>query len=769
MGAETVSTHTVKDGTTTILTRTTTIVSEQEVFEPLKEPTHGGGGGGVVENVRQTFKDYWYPLQIGDSNDDDDDDDGDNNSGIHGDPSFLKPNNVIRRAHDYWKTLTQDADEAAKEVVVKTKKVRDEAAAEAKWAILGYKKEAREAYEVAEKNYKDALAAAERVHEEAHEKAKLKWFQVADTTEREVDDIKDQIEDVSHEKWDRFKAAVNSLAFNPPKYGCTPTTQYWFSSYDPSTHWDCREIWDHPSRNDHRHQSIKTLPKKHIPIEKVHDTLSDLLLQAKNKAKNALPVSSFESNLKPVKDQYQKALDAVYRGEQGAIEDLETISDKIKTKLNEAKYYEEQTDLWLTSQWNSVIENAGDTKSQYERAFKQAIKSIKNTRVETYNSLLQSLQKSVDTAKDNVSKAYHATKDRADKSRLQKSIKDANDSFSSAIKDAEIKIKATPKNAYDSAIESFNRDTAYLKAKLEEAATVASKSASSVSRHASKSGSSAIHHAYESASSLSNHASKLVSSALSQVTDDTKSIVDDAQKVASSKYQYVTDEARDAYEHATISASSMLEAATPLSSSPVHNAQESYRKLVGNVHSQWFSEKNQSEMNISSVYGAILAVYFIFLTRRIWRNRYLRQMSDPHQTTITIVKNSSDDESSAADGNVKVTKFEKFKGKPCAEDALEMDRNSFGSVLTQFTSVVPITLILLAFLELSGFSHVALHWLFVGLITAQFLQDGAFNEVFKKLGIVDGVHASGRDIGTYMSWTVMGLAAIANAVKALQN
>ncbi|KAF9993975.1 hypothetical protein BGZ65_010433, partial [Modicella reniformis] len=557
MGAEAISTHTVKnDATTTIVTRTTTIVSEHE--EILAEPK-APSSGGVVENVKRTLRDYWFPSH---STQEDDDDDGEDESNsmteILHDPSLLRNNSVVRRAYDYWKSLTQDADEEAKKLVIEAKKARDEAAAEARWSILGYKREAREAYEAADKKYREALAAAERVHDEAHEKAKSKWFQAVDTTEHEVGELKDKASEVTHQKWDRFKSAVNSFAFNPPKYGCSPSSQYWFSS-QPSTGWDCREIWDHPSRHDHRHVSIKSLPKKYLPIDRVHDTLIDLWQQAANKAKNAPSVSSsFESSLKPVKDYYYSVLDRVYRNEQGAIEELDALVDKIKAKLNEAKYYEEQTDAWLTSQWNAVIDNAGESKGQYERALKKSLKNIKHSRDESYKSLLNNLHRSVQNARTSVHDAYHATKNQADKSTLHKAIKDATESFTTTIKDAEAKAKAAPRNAYNDAIEAFNRDTAQLKAKLEHAASVASKSASSASLHASKSGTSVIHQASKSASSLSaqasksasslsHQASKSISSAASQASHDAKSLADEAHK----SYQSATDKARQGYEQAT--------------------------------------------------------------------------------------------------------------------------------------------------------------------------------------------------------------------------
>jgi len=750
MGAETVSTHTVNDATTTILTRTTTIVSEHEEILPSKND-----GPGIVENVRRTFRDYWFPSSSEDDNDEDD------TNEILVDPHLLRNNSVMRRAYDYWKTLTQDADEAAKKAVIEAKHARDEAAANARWAVLGYKSEAREAYEAAEKKYRDALASAERLHEDAHEKAKHKWFQTVDSTEREVDNIKDQAEEITHKNWDRFKAAVNSLAYNPPKYGCSPSSQYWFST-GPTSAWDCREIWDHPNRHDHRHQSIKTLPKKHIPTEKVHDTLNDLWNKAANKAKSAPSATSFDSSIKPVKDYYNSLLDRVYRNEQGAVEELDSLFDMAKAKLNEAKYYEEQTDSWLTSQWNALSDNAGETKDQYERVFKNTLKTIKNTRAEAYNSLLNNLQRSINVSRNNINDAYRATKDQADKSRLHKAVKDASDSFSNTIKDAETKIKAAPMHAYDNAAETFNRNTAHLKAKLEHAASVASKSASSASTHASKSGfsaahqasksgSSAIHHASKSASSVSSQASKSISSAYSQISND-------AQK----GYRSASDKAREGYDQASTSVSSMWGSATPFSSSPMHQAQDQYHKLIGNVHRKWFNDDNHSDASVSSIYGAFLAVYFLFLAHRIWRNKRLNRMSDPRETTVTVVKNGEGPENGEH-----TTKIEKFKSKASAEDALEQERNSFGNILTQFTSVVPVTLILLILLELSGFTSIALHTLFIGLVTSQVLQGGLLNEQLTQMGVVDGVHASGRDIGTILSWSVLGIAAFANAVKIL--
>ncbi|KAF9290961.1 hypothetical protein BGZ68_005548 [Mortierella alpina] len=680
--AETISTHTVKnDATTTIVTRTTTIVSEHE--EVLAEPKEHGHS--VVENVRQTLRDYWFPSHAPEEEDDEPEE-----PETHQDPSLFRGNSVMRRAYDYWKTLTQDADQAAKDMVIQAKRARDEAAIEAKWAFLGYKKEAREAYEEADKKYREALAFAERVHEEAHEKAKSKWFQAVDTTEREVGDIKDQASEVTHKKWDQFKSAVNSLAFNPPKYGCSPSSQYWFSRQNPAADsgWDCREIWDHPSRHDHRHHAIKTLPKKHLSIDRVHDTLTSLLTQAGHKARNAPSATSFESHLKPVRDQYQHVLDRVARNEEGALEELDAAA-----------------------------------------------------------------------------------------------VQDASDSFSSAVKEAEVKIKAAPKHAYDHALDTFHRDTAHLKAKLEQAASTASKSASSashrasksgasVSNHASKSGASALHEASKSASSLSHHASKSLSSKVNQVTGDAKNFVDEAQRSASSKYQEAADKARSGYEHATASASSLWGSATPHST--LHKVQHSYHKAIGNVHSHWFGDHIDNEMSASSVYGALLAIYFLFLANRIWRSRRLSRMADPSDKTFNVVKNGhAGDETIGnnkhANGDHATATIETYKRKSSAEDALEKERNSFGTVLVQFTSVVPVTLILLVLLELAGFSRVALHTLFVGLITSQLLQGGLLNDLLMQMGIVDGVHASGRDIGTYLSWAVLGLAAVANAIKVLHD
>ncbi|GJJ76234.1 hypothetical protein EMPS_08593 [Entomortierella parvispora] len=778
MTHNTISTHTVKDGaTTTIVTRTTTIVSEhREVLAEPKESVRG-----VVENVRQGLRDYWFPFHSSESDDDDDDAEEPES---YQNPSLFHGKSVMRRAYDYWKTLTQDADEAAKELVVQAKAARDAAAAEAKWAYLGYKKEAREAFEVADQEYRDALAAAERVHEEAHEKAKRKWFQAVDKTEQEVGEIKDQASEVTHKKWDRFKAAVNSLAFNPPKYGCSPSSQYWFSRQNPSADsgWDCREIWDHRSRNS-QGITIKSLPKKQLPIEKVHDTLTDLFHQAGKKAQSAPSATSFESSLKPVRDYFNNLLDRVARKEEGALEELDLMADKVKDKLNEAKFYEEQTDSWLSAQWNAVVHNAGDAKDQYERAFRNTVKNIQRSRAEAYNSLLNNLQKNVNLARNNVREAIRSTKTHADMSRVHQAIREATDSFTTTIRDADAKIKTAPKNIYDSAFETYSKDTAHLRAKLEHAASAASMSATSISHKVSKSGSSAAHQASKSgtsaihqaskagesvlhkvsksASSASVHASKSVNSAIHRATEDAKNFVDDAEDAASSKYRSVTDSVRHGYEQASATASSVWSSATPLT----HKVSGTYHKVIGDVKSQWFDQQDAGTLNISSVYVAALGIYFLFLVRRIWAARNVSRMTDPSQKLFTVVKNDHsriDETNGSREAGV-----EKFKRKPATEASLEKERDSFGTIVAQFTSVVPLTLILLLLLELGGFSRLALHSLFVGLLTSQLLQGGLLNGTLTQMGIVDGVHVSGRDIGTYLSWSVLLIAAFANTVKVL--
>ncbi|KAG0196997.1 hypothetical protein BGX28_009486 [Mortierella sp. GBA30] len=765
MGPETVSTHTVKnDATTTIVTRTTTIVSEHE--EILAEPYEDHPG--IVENVKRSFRDFWFPSHVPEEEEVEEPE-------THQDPSLFRHNSVMRRAYDYWKTLTQDADQAAKDLVIQAKKAREEAAAEARGAIFGYKKEARVAFEEADRKYREALAFAEKVHEEAHEKAKSKWFQMLDRTEKEVGAIKDQTSDITHKKWDQFKAAVNSLAFNPPKYGCSPASQYWFSRQNPAADsgWDCREIWDHPSRHDHRYYALKTLPKKHIAIDRVHDTLRSLFTQAGHKAKSAPSATSFEVCLRPVRDHYHTVLDHVARNEDGALEELDAIVERLKSRLNEAKYFEEQTDAWLTSQWNAVIDNAGETKDQYERVFRNTIKSIKAARAEIYNSLLNSLQRNIDQARNNVKDAVRATRDQVDKSRVRKAVRDATESFSNTIKDAEVKIKTAPKNAYDHALETFNRDTDQLKAKLEHAASMASMSASSVSHKASKSGSSLSHRASETGASVLQHASGSLSSVFSQATGDAKDFVDEAKRSASAKYHSATDKARHGYEQATASVSSKWSSATPLS----HRVQESYRKTINDVHSRFFEHQDKglsNEMSASSIYGSLLAIYFLFLAHRIWRNRKLSRMTDPSRKTFSVIRDEQTGEhtggSKHQNGDHATTAtIETYKRRSSVEDALEKERSSFGTVLIQFTSVVPVTLTLLVLLELAGLSRVGLHSLFVGLVTSQLLQGGLMNDVLRQMGIVDGVHASGRDIGTYLSWIVLGLAAFANAVKVLHD
>ncbi|KAF9215749.1 hypothetical protein BGZ59_000420 [Podila verticillata] len=807
MGADTVSTHTLKnDATTTIVVRTTTIVSEHE--EVVHDNHHASNS--VVKGVRKTLRDYWFPSHSSGHIDEDEDEDDSGSDAHHhdqyhgDDPSLFGTNNVMRRAYDYWKSLTKDADEAAKDLVIQAKNARDEAAAEAKWAMFGYKREAREALEAAEKKYKDALAAAERVHEEAHEKARSKWFQAADCTLKEVGQVaKDHHVDpeITHKKWDRFKAAVDSFAFNPPKYACSPSSQYWFGRQNPAADsgWDCREIWDHPSRNDHGHSVFKTLPKKHLPLEKVHAVLAGLLHQAGLKAKQAPSSTSFEPSLKSVKDHYHRLLDRAARNDAAAVDELESMVEKVKSKLNEAKYHEEQTDSWLTSQWNAVVDNAGDAKAQYEHVFKSALKNIKNSRTEAYNSLTNNLQKSVNLARNNIREALRLSKADNDHSRIQKAIHDASQGFTNAVKEAEAKIKAAPKNAYDYAVETFNKDTAQLKAKLEHAAEVAKKSGASISRKASKS----------------------VSSAARQVTDNGKNIRDDAnrklhdaKKSVSSKYHSAADNARHGYEQATASVSSMWGAATPFA--PLAKVHDSYQQLLGDANHQWFGQHGAhgSHGHTHSIYGALLALYLLSLARKIWLRRNLSRSSAEGALKLTKHRHShgqghsSDSDEHEHHGHHEHSehhlkhRHDKHKHQDHEHEKHRRRHSngsnssavskhhhhhghahhSFNAVLSHFTSMFPVTLLLLVLLDLAGFSRVGLHSLFGGLVASQMLRCGFMNSALEQLGIVECDHSDevhlghghhhhhgGREIGNYLAWTVFGLAAAANAVKVLHD
>ncbi|KAG0057457.1 hypothetical protein BGZ83_010025 [Gryganskiella cystojenkinii] len=774
MTHETLSTHTVKDGaTTTIVTRTTTIVSEHT--EVLAEPVDKVPG--VVENVRKSLRDYWFPSSssftshTADHEDDDDENDEDEPE-PHQNPSLFRDNSVMRRAYDYWRSLTQDADEVAKKLVIEAKITRDKAAAEAKWAYLGYKKEAREAFEVAEKKYQDALAYAERVHDEAHEHAKSKWFSAVDKTEQEVGAIKDEASEITHKKWDRFKAAVNSMAFNPPKYGCSPSSQYWFSRQNPAldSGWDCREIWDHPARNDHRHQSLKQLPKKQLPIEKVHDTLTDLFHQAGKKSRSASPSSAlttFETSLKPLRDYYHNLLARVSRGEEEAVEELDLVADKIRAKLNEAKFYEEQTDAWLSSQWAAVIHNAGDTKNEYERAFKNTITTIKKTRAEIYNALLNNLQRNVNLARNNIKQALRTTKDnQAERAhKLQVAVKDATDNFISTIREADAKIKAAPKKMYDIAIESYEKETAHLRAKLEHAASVASKSATSmsnkasksatsISNKASKSGFSIAHQASKSASSAAARASKSVSSAVHRATDDAKSIVEDA-----------TDNIREGYEQASATASSIYGSATPFT----HKVHDKYRKSLDDAKSNLFTQPTTNEMDVSTVYGLLLLLYVVFMSYRVWVGKKAKRMTDPSEKSFSVIKSvpqsNGGGTNSVAESDA--VAIEKFKQRPALETALENDRNWLGEAFVQYAAPLPMTLVLLMLLELGGCNPTVLHSLGAGIATAQLFQFGFFDGAMTKMGMIDGVNTTGREVGIYLSWAAIAVAAFVNLVKIL--
>ncbi|KAG0354878.1 hypothetical protein BGZ54_001440, partial [Gamsiella multidivaricata] len=601
MSIEAVSTHTIKsDAATTVVTHTTTVVNEYEETNDDKDhhyqyhhvhdhdhkhDHHNYDELKAVEGVKKTFRDYWLPSHTNSgSNNLDDEHDGDEDENEHTNPSRFSPNSVVRRAYDYWKTLSQDSEETARELVHKARIARDETSKEAKWAMLGYKREAREAYETAEKRYRDALAAAEKVHEEALERARSRWFQQREHTQKEVGE---KVEEMTHQKWDQFKAAVDSLVFNPPKYVCSPSSQYWFSRQDPVTGsgWDCREIWDHSDSRKHGHGGFKMLPKKEIPLENVHRVLEGLWKEAGSKARTG---PSSDSALKYVRDRYHGILDRIARGEKGAVEELDTLMEKIKGRLNEAKYSEEQTDAWLTSQWNAVVHNTGEAKDQYEHIFKSAIKSVEDARTQTYNAIFKSLEEPLNSARGNIQEVIRTSKD--DKAKIQKTIQEASRTFATTVKDVEAKIKAVPKSAYDHALESFRKDSVKLKAKLEHAAKVAS----SLSLEAFRSAAALPHEASKSALSLSRHASKSVSSAAARVAQSGEGLHQDASHHlhdAEASADVIKNRASRGYERATASVSSMWTASTPFE--PHSRAHDSYHQLLGDAKHSLFAGGHQ--------------------------------------------------------------------------------------------------------------------------------------------------------------------------------
>ncbi|KAF9351572.1 hypothetical protein BGX26_010445 [Mortierella sp. AD094] len=736
MGVQTVSTRTLKgDVTTKVFVHTNTIISEVE------SEISNSDDRGVVEGVTKTLKDYWFPSSTDSENDDSEE--GENEQ-EHSDPSHFQPNSVMRRAYDYWKSLTQDSEETAKELVNKAKLTRDGAAKEAKWAMMGYKPEARHAYEAAEQKYRDALAAAEKVHEEALRKARSSWFHQTDVTQEES--LGEQATEITHEKWDQFKAAVDSLMFSPPKYTCSPSSQYWFSRQNPAADsgWDSREIWDHHSHNNN---ALKTLPKKHLPMKKVHSILEGLFHQAGLKSKTSPSSTSFDSTLKTVKDYYHGVLDRIARNEQGAVEELESLTENVKTKLNEAKYHEEQIDAWLMAQWNAVVDNAGEVKDQYKRAFRNA---------------------SIHNARSNVKDTIKGVKDDIVKSKVNKVIHDATETFSNTLKEAEAKIKAAPKNAYDSAIETFNKETAHLKSKLEQLAEAAKKSGSSLSHEASKT--------VSSVAAKASHSGKILQKDANRKLNEVKQSAESIKSKASSEY-----------ERATVSVSSMWGAATPFA-----KAQGSYHQLLDDATNNLFGDKTSSvQQELSSFYGALTAPYLLVLARQIWLRRKCHLASSEVYGGLHLTKQkrrhshshshshgseSSDDQHHHHHHHGHHEKHRRHSRHEHTKiDEIEIagrqkhHGNSFGAVLKSFTSVAPMTMVLLVFLDLAGFSRVALHTLFVGLVTSQFLKYGCFNSALQQLGILDGALGEvktkhpAREMGNYLGWTVFGLAGAANA------
>lgn len=83
------------------------------------------------------------------------------------------------------------------------------------------------------------------------------------------------------------------------------------------------------------------------------------------------------------------------------------------------------------------------------------------------------------------------------------------------------------------------------------------------------------------------------------------------------------------------------------------------------------------------------------------------------------------------------------------------------------------TMILLVLLELAGFSRVALHTLFAGLVTSQLLMRGYFHGAMEHLGMLDSASGevvaghSTHEVGSVLGWAVFGLSLAANAISVM--
>ncbi|KAJ1657146.1 hypothetical protein IWQ61_003403 [Dispira simplex] len=156
---------------------------------------------------------------------------------------------------------------------------------------------------------------------------------------------------------------------------------------------------------------------------------------------------------------------------------------------------------------------------------------------------------------------------------------------------------------------------------------------------------------------------------------------------------------------------------------------------------------------VTGLYGSVIAIYFIILSRRLWS--YRGQLSERRRSLQRAIGLAT--HGVRTDDTVPNRGHKEKPVTPTAEPlvqaswAFDEEYESLSrsiAALSQFTALVPVTALLLLFMEINGYSKWLLHSLFLGLVAAAYLTHQAekWNQVnrFTSPAAEEGAHQPTR-------------------------
>ncbi|KAJ1969767.1 hypothetical protein IWQ62_000406 [Dispira parvispora] len=129
---------------------------------------------------------------------------------------------------------------------------------------------------------------------------------------------------------------------------------------------------------------------------------------------------------------------------------------------------------------------------------------------------------------------------------------------------------------------------------------------------------------------------------------------------------------------------------------------------------------------VTGLYGSVIAIYFIILSRRLWsyRGKLSERRRSLHQAIDLATHGVRTDDTVPNRGHKKKPITPTAEPLVQASWAFDEEYEALSrsvATLSHFTALVPVTALLLLFMEINGYAKWLLHSLFLGLVTAAYL------------------------------------------------